>query len=419
MNLLLEAALGYAARGWRVVALHTPILTEPAPACSCRKGVSCKHKGKHPRYDAETLAHAANSGTTDAATIRRWWGLWPDANVGIVTGMESGIAAIDIDPRNGGTESLEELESELGKLPVTVEALTGGGGLHKAFVHPGGKLRGKPKPGIEVLGDGQLFVAEPSLHVSGKSYTWELSSTPENCKLAELPESWRIWLQIQSGDTGNRGYRESGENREDREHKDPLTTVVIPAIPVRVDDPQWTIDRVFRETLPSGPGQHDQLTMDFARAVKLNLGIATAEEAQPIFDRWYELARPFINEQDYDTAWFKFLRAFDAARVPFGKANFAASALAAAKAGPLPKIADKVRSERMRLLIGMCRELARMMGGTFRLSCHQIADLFDVEPQQAWEWLRGLERIGALRCEDRGKSGRPGRNAATFTYLGD
>jgi hypothetical protein len=38
---------------------------------------------------------------------------------------------IDIDPAHGGTESLEYLQSLMGRLPVTLTAATGGGGEHE------------------------------------------------------------------------------------------------------------------------------------------------------------------------------------------------------------------------------------------------------------------------------------------------
>ena len=79
---LLEAAREYAKRGWQVLPLHTPLLDG---TCSGDKP-DCDDVGKHPRtprgfYDA----------TTDEETIRQWWRKWPDANVGIRTGRESGL----------------------------------------------------------------------------------------------------------------------------------------------------------------------------------------------------------------------------------------------------------------------------------------------------------------------------------------
>lgn len=55
------------------------------------------------------------------------------ANVGIATGPASSLVVLDIDPRHGGDDSLADLQSEHGALPLTVTALTGGGGQHHYF----------------------------------------------------------------------------------------------------------------------------------------------------------------------------------------------------------------------------------------------------------------------------------------------
>lgn len=171
---LLESALTYAtAIGWKVIPLHTPNETG---GCSCRKA-DCKAVGKHPR-----TMNGLKDATTDPETIERWWGMWPEANIGIATGSESGVFVLDIDPRHGGDKSLKEMQERFGRLPATLTGKTGGDGLHIIFEHPGGRiknLQGMPDrfalfgAGIDVKGDGGYIVAAPSLHTSGKRYEWE------------------------------------------------------------------------------------------------------------------------------------------------------------------------------------------------------------------------------------------------------
>jgi len=79
--------------------------------------------------------------TTDAEQIRRWWSEWPTANVGIATGRESGLVVLDVDADKGGELSLETLCANGNALPNTVETITGGGGRHIWFSHPGGVIR--------------------------------------------------------------------------------------------------------------------------------------------------------------------------------------------------------------------------------------------------------------------------------------
>ena len=160
MNTLLEHALSYAAKNWRVLPLHTPL----NGGCSCRQP-ACSHPGKHPR-----TRHGLSDASTDPATIKQWWQQWPDANIGIVTGPESGLVVLDVDPRHDGDKSLRDLERQHGPLPLTPEVLTGGGGRHFYFTYPEGATignsSGKLAAGLDVKGKGGYVVAPPSLHPS-------------------------------------------------------------------------------------------------------------------------------------------------------------------------------------------------------------------------------------------------------------
>lgn len=184
---LLDAALQYAARGWRVHPLHHPTITEKGARCSCPRGYGCpdKQKGKHPRLGAWP-----DQATTDPQIIRAWWKKWPKANIGIVTGPGSGLAVLDIDPRNGGDVTLAALIHQHGALPETPIVLSGGGGQHYDFVLtddlPSIKL-----DGIDFLTAGHYVLVPPSLHPSGQRYTWEISSEPDDVPLAEIP----AWLR--------------------------------------------------------------------------------------------------------------------------------------------------------------------------------------------------------------------------------
>jgi hypothetical protein len=73
--------------------------------------------------------------TTNEETITGWWSAVPEANICIATGAKSGVWVLDIDGEEGEA-SLREIESRMGQLPPTVEAITGGGGRHLFFKLP-------------------------------------------------------------------------------------------------------------------------------------------------------------------------------------------------------------------------------------------------------------------------------------------
>jgi len=185
-----DEALALRARGWSVVPLHTPL----ARGCSCGRP-ECPSPGKHPRLPWERWRQ--QRATVD--DVRRWWRRWPRANVGVVTGAVSGVIVLDIDPRNGGDRSLEDLEAGYGSLPATVEADTGGGGRHLYFRHPGRAIVPRPiAPGLDLKGDGGLIVAPPSLHPSGATYRWAPGCRPDDVELATAP----AWVLALGGDGG-------------------------------------------------------------------------------------------------------------------------------------------------------------------------------------------------------------------------
>jgi len=116
--------------------------------------------------------------------VRQWWGRWPDANIGLVTGKVSEIVVLDVDPRHGGDESLRDLIAADSSITETMTVITGSGGMHLYFQHPGRVIRDKIafRPGLDFRGDGEgtesggHVVMPPSLHLSGHRYNWEISA---------------------------------------------------------------------------------------------------------------------------------------------------------------------------------------------------------------------------------------------------
>jgi hypothetical protein len=153
----LAAALAYAGRGWRVVALHGT----RNGRCTCGKPDCIKSAGKHPI--ARGWVQAA---TIDPAAIRRT--LRGACNVGIVTGPGSDLLVVDVDGAEGEA-TLDDLAVNGCSLPDSHEVRTGSGGRHVYYrctapLH-GGTSKLGPKVDIRCLG-GQV-VAPPSISLRG------------------------------------------------------------------------------------------------------------------------------------------------------------------------------------------------------------------------------------------------------------
>lgn len=161
---VLTAALEYAERGWPVFPCHS--ITSDGH-CTCPRGELCPRPGKHPRIN-----RGRNGATTDAETIERWWSMWPESNVAVVTGVESGVVVIDLD----SPEAVDHVE-QLG-VPPTLEQRTGSGGTHLLFERPPGDHRFRTATnigavsGLDSRADGGYIIAPPSKHVSGGRYEW-------------------------------------------------------------------------------------------------------------------------------------------------------------------------------------------------------------------------------------------------------
>jgi hypothetical protein len=156
----LNAALGYAERGWAVL----PI----------RAG------SKVP-----LTAHGVKEASCEAVAIREWWSRWPDACVAIACGSKSsGLVVLDCD----AAEFVWALENACGPLPETFTVATGRGS-HRYFVTREPIRTHRIAPHLEVRGEGAYVLAPPSLHPSGARYRVINDAEP-----APLPDALRQLL---------------------------------------------------------------------------------------------------------------------------------------------------------------------------------------------------------------------------------
>jgi hypothetical protein len=125
------------------------------------------------------------------------YGKRPPWNLSLLTGYRSGVIMADLDAKPIHTQSVDErldLLREAG-WPVddTCVERTGGGGLHIAASVP----RDIQVPsagvylcsGIELFAEAKQIIITPSVHQSGRRYTWIEGRAPWQCEVSPLPEA--------------------------------------------------------------------------------------------------------------------------------------------------------------------------------------------------------------------------------------
>jgi hypothetical protein len=140
----------------------------------------CRPKGKEPM--GSLVPNGCLDATTDADTIKGWWTRCPSANIGMVTGIKSGLAVIDLDGPTGA------MSGNTLRLSSSATALTGNG-RQLFYSDTEGKLRNSVKKvadGLDTRGEGGYVIVPPSLHPNGKRYAW-LGQSLKRSMLPPLP----------------------------------------------------------------------------------------------------------------------------------------------------------------------------------------------------------------------------------------
>lgn len=251
----MKAALVYAQKfGWRVL----PV--EPG--------------GKRP-----TLKDWPQEATTDPKRIAEFFAD-PSANIGVATGAGSGLLVLDVDPRNGGLESLAELEAEHGPLPDTCQQATPSGGFHYVFKHAPGlsNSAGKLGPGLDIRTDGGQFVVAPSKTTG--PYRWV--KAPWDVPPAEAP----AWLVERL----SRAQISDSAAPSDRGWFPPASEAVL-------DAARSALDRHGPAIEGDGGDTH---TMQAAAILAHDFAL-TDEEAWPLLVEWNADCQPPWEEDDLRT----------------------------------------------------------------------------------------------------------------------
>ena len=161
---LMDAALKYAARGWPVLWLSR----RKRPLANCD---ACQDPG--PGHDMEAcpclVCHGPYAASTDPERIAAMRAVSPRGLLALRTGAACGLVVVDIDPAHGG-RLLPDL------MPPTAHVVTGSGGLHLYYRHPGVPIpstQGRVAPGVDVRADPGYAVLPPCRHpITGVPYRW-------------------------------------------------------------------------------------------------------------------------------------------------------------------------------------------------------------------------------------------------------
>lgn len=134
--------------------------------------------------------------TAEPQGVRELWDEVPEGNPALRCGPRSGVLVLDVDPKSGGGLLLDRLEEELGRLPDTLIARTGGGGLHLFFnwvdldqptLEPWGRNSGLAvRAGTADEGAYVWLPPTSRTEDDGRRYEWRNPETP----VADLPDAW-------------------------------------------------------------------------------------------------------------------------------------------------------------------------------------------------------------------------------------
>ena len=169
----LDYALQYIELGWYLLPVWG-VNDDGSCRCGLLNDAPGHKPGKHPQANLAPRGHLDATSNPDIA--RDWWATDPDAGIGISL-AQSGLVALDIDPRNGGDETLAKIESQHGVLYSDCVAVTQSGGEHRLFrAEENTSYPSSIGSGLDMKHNGYIVVA-PSLGELGP-YRWHDNKSP-------------------------------------------------------------------------------------------------------------------------------------------------------------------------------------------------------------------------------------------------
>jgi P4 family phage/plasmid primase-like protien len=287
----------------------------------------CWPRGKEP-----LTAHGFKDATKDEAQIRRWWTRWPNANIGIATGREYGIAVLDVDGPEG-ERLLAKQEALFGEPPATSQVKTGKG-RHLYFALPEGcgkvpSSQGEDKgKGLDIRADGGYVIAPPSVHPNGKRYEWDPDSAEEFATapvwLLDFARDRKAFLKAMDGPTaangvsaGNgKGPAGEGAPEPPRGRANGSPQAFPDVAPARPSEPWSEIgEKRLRSALTAVPAVDRDVWLKVGFALRDLAASDLCWPGRALWDEWSQTCPEKFDPAGQDKAWASFGRDYDGERV--------------------------------------------------------------------------------------------------------
>ena len=178
-------------------------LAKRYPVFPCRRRDEKDTTGRIQKAKSPLTRNGFKDASQDEATIRRWWGNYPDALVGVPTGSRTNLAVLDFDARVADDQAKDWLSENQLILTTTRVHQTGGGsgGRHYLFQTPAGvRIRGGAsvtlgkvrRGGLDIRAEGGYVIWWP-LHFGQSGPLADIATLP-----AGLIDERRMDLELPS-----------------------------------------------------------------------------------------------------------------------------------------------------------------------------------------------------------------------------
>lgn len=148
----------------------------------CKAGYSVIPVGRDKKPKIEWEQYQKKAATEEQIT--KWWGDYPYANIGLVTGRVSGFCVVDADGPVG-------IESLVRYIPEgTVQCRTPNGGMHYYFTCPDEVIGNAARflPNVDFRANGGYVVAPPSIGSNQNKYEWKLGASIFERDITDVPQ---------------------------------------------------------------------------------------------------------------------------------------------------------------------------------------------------------------------------------------